>query len=134
MWKNWVKRSKTAQPLVYSRRERDSNPRSGKTGQRFSRAPRSTTPAPLLLYWRRERDSNPRYDCSYTAFPRLRIRPLCHLSIYFFVKNPLFLAIYNPTHAITIPKYCPGVKARNRDSAYSKSVARKKPKTKRRIP
>ena len=39
----------------------------------------------LLCYyphlWRREWDSNPRYDCSYTHFPSVRLKPLGHLSV-----------------------------------------------------
>lgn len=32
--------------------------------------------------WRRRRDSNPRSPCGLTAFPRQRIRPLCHVSMF----------------------------------------------------
>src|SRR4051794_15701095 len=38
----------TGQSRVTRRRGRDSNPRYGEAAQRFSRPPRSTTPAPLL--------------------------------------------------------------------------------------
>lgn len=31
--------------------------------------------------WRRRRDSNSRNHCWFTAFPRQRIRPLCHVSV-----------------------------------------------------
>ncbi len=33
--------------------------------------------------WRRGQDLNLRYACAHTTFPRWRIQPLCHLSIYF---------------------------------------------------
>ena len=37
----------------------------------------------------RERDSNPRYDCSYTHFPSLRLKPSGRLNVDFIIK--LFL-------------------------------------------
>ena len=39
------------------------------------------------LHWRREGDSNPRYGFPYTSFPRMRDRPLCHLSMRDSVAN-----------------------------------------------
>ncbi len=33
-----------------------------------------------FFIWRKGGDSNPRYDCSYTRFPSVRVRPLRHLS------------------------------------------------------
>jgi hypothetical protein len=66
--------------MTDQRRRRDSNPRTGETGQRFSRPPLSTA-QPLLPVTekdivRRGRDSNPRYSSSpYTRLAGGRFQP-----------------------------------------------------------
>ncbi len=60
------------------------------------------------MYSRREGDSNPRYGFPYTSFPRMRIRPLCHLSTIFNIRTFSFYMsvrisslLYSVRHSLT---------------------------------
>ncbi len=92
--------SRPVLPGLVWRRGRDSNPRTPRGGQRFSRPPRSTAPAPLQTGRTRPRPRpcpafEPGYTKTggergirtlgtglpYTRFPGVLLRPLGHLSV-----------------------------------------------------